>query len=270
MTAQAKLKHWAMLKGACSRSVLECVQSSAALFFASSAFVFVTALHAFAHDPYEITSTFSLYANRGEMRIELEYRAAALLAGAPVTNENAGGFDEMRPALESAANKFYRISAGGKELVPDSVNVSLGVENHVQLRLSFPSVFGQPLGFEAVGLKNLSGEGPYGASLTALDMENKKVLGQAVLFQETAPVEFYPPSKASTPSPTGSTESTVPQQVINLRNAQLLPARATTDMGGGAHFALRSADLWILAMGLIELAVIRLMWIRLRRKDPVL
>src|SRR5262245_60886278 len=120
------------------------------------ALLFLATLSAFAHDPYEITSTFSIHTNRSEMRIELEYRAAASLAGAMASNEGTVTFEKMRPALKKVAGGFYRITANGKEVLPDDVNVSLDVENHVRLNVSYPSVAGQTVAFDAVALKTLS------------------------------------------------------------------------------------------------------------------
>jgi hypothetical protein len=46
------------------------------------------------------------------------------------------------------------------------------------------------LRFEATGLKPFEGQGPYGTTLTVLDIVNKKVIGQAVLFPSSEVGDF--------------------------------------------------------------------------------
>src|SRR5262249_37843113 len=72
---------------------------------------------------------------------------------------------------------------------------------------------------DAPGLKLLSDQGPYGASLTVLDMENKKVLGQSVLFASSSPATF---SAATTSSPRQSPAS---EPTVKITHSDLAGAR---------------------------------------------
>jgi len=147
---------------------------------------------ALAHDPYEITSTLSLYSNRAELLVELEFRAGMFLSGhaEPMgANDAPAQFEVARGALTKTAGQFFRLSTGHEDFKPASTAVTLGVENHIRFKLSYPPLT-DAFSLSIPGLKSLSDQGPYGASITVLDMENKKVLGQSVLFASSAPAEF--------------------------------------------------------------------------------
>ncbi|MFM2081947.1 MAG: hypothetical protein RL380_638 [Verrucomicrobiota bacterium] len=139
----------------------------------------------FAHDPYEITATASLFSNRTEVRAVLEYKAARLLAGLGwPTNEinHAAEFAWMTPTLTAQAEKFFQLTAAGENLRVQKSAVELGVENHVSFVLQFPPTAARPLTFAAPGLAALAPEGQYGVGLTVLDMVKMKVLGQQVFY----------------------------------------------------------------------------------------
>src|SRR5215471_2878611 len=105
--------------------------------------IFCCCLPVFAHDPYEITSTLSLYSNRAELHAELEFRAGMQLSGhtEPVeTSDAQPRFEVARPTLTKAAAQFFRLSTGNDELKPGSIAVTLGVENHIRFKLSWPAL----------------------------------------------------------------------------------------------------------------------------------
>jgi hypothetical protein len=160
----------------------------------------------FAHDPYEITSTLSLYSNRTELSALMEFRTALLLANQPPplsSNDVPEIFTSAQPALQHAAEQLFQLHASANELHPDSITVTREVEDHLQFKLSFPVCLGQPLQLKARGLEPLTNQGPYGATVTVLDMVNQKVLGQTVLFAITPAADFAPARAALTqPSPT--------------------------------------------------------------------
>lgn len=144
---------------------------------------------ALAHDPYEIASTAYLRSNRLDLEVQMELHTAALLAGADprefghVPDDEL--FTQVAPQLETEATVFFQILAGDGELVLTDAAVALAADAHVRFGLTYPLPRDQPLRFNAKGLRRLTGEGPYGTTLTVLDMVNQKVLGQTVLFDES-------------------------------------------------------------------------------------
>ena len=101
-----------------------------------------------AHDPYEITTRAYLYSNHLELRIEMEFPAAMLLANRgsaqPDAPTQADQFALALPTLQARAANFLRVFAEGRRLVVSSTNVSLGVENHVRFVLQLPAT-GMPI-----------------------------------------------------------------------------------------------------------------------------
>jgi hypothetical protein len=156
-------------------------------------FIAVTAGRVLAHDPYEITSTASVRADRMDVEVEMEFRAAMILAGVtspPRADQTPSDlFAASRPRLSELAGVFYEVTAGGRTLVARQTNVTLAAENHVRFQLNYPPTEHRPLRFRAAGLQGFSESGPYGAVLTVLDMVNKKVLAQSVLFAATSVAE---------------------------------------------------------------------------------
>jgi len=159
---------------------------------------------ALAHDPHEISSRAYLRSNRLDLEIDMEFSVAVLVAGVDRT-EAAGQlegdlFQRMVPRLREEAAGFFQVFAGEDELPVLQTEVSLGNENHVRLSVAFPLPDSQPLGFNARGLQRLGVEGPYGTTLTVLDMVNQKVLGQPVLFAHDSTIDIPVPS-LSGPTP---------------------------------------------------------------------
>src|SRR5262249_1405594 len=145
-----------------------------------------------AHDPYEITSTASVFTNGIDVRVEMEFRTALRLGGVELRPTEAveDSFRANRDGLLRSAGGFFRVFAGGNLLAPQGTHVVLGVENHVQFELRYPASHFRPLRFVAEGLKQFEGQGPYGTTLTVLDMVNKTVIGQTVLSPAVATSEF--------------------------------------------------------------------------------
>jgi hypothetical protein len=173
-----------------------------------------------AHDPYELTSVAYVRSNQIELFIEMEFPAAMTLAGQkPVRNVAVlSQFETALPHLRELAGGFYQLSAGNNALYPVSTNVELGVEDHIQFKITYPPTNYRPLQFAARGLGAESGENPYGTSLTVLDMVNQKVLGQVTLFAGQPNAEF-PPTLETNAARVTSTESKTPSVVTNANSA---------------------------------------------------
>ncbi len=145
-------------------------------------------LSSFAHDPYEITATAYLWTNRVDLNVAMEFRTGLRLAGVeprpPAGVSTTNWFAENRAALLASAKSFCQVQSGSNLLPIRSVEVALGVEDHIEMRMEYPPATERPLRFDAAGLKALAGQGQYGVVLTVLDMVNGKVLGQPVLFAD--------------------------------------------------------------------------------------
>lgn len=152
-----------------------------------------------AHDPYEITSVVYLHSNRIELFIEMEFPTGMNLAGQKPTQERAAvaQFETALPQLRELAGRFFDFTAGHHVVPALATNVELGVEDHIRFRVDYATTPHRPLRFVARGLGGNADENPYGASLTVLDMVDRKVLGQTTLFAASAPAEFPPRNQES-------------------------------------------------------------------------
>ncbi len=151
-----------------------------------------------AHDPYEITSAVYVRSNVIELFIEMEFPAGMKLAGVEPARNSAvlTQFEQAQPQLAALAGSFFDFTAGNNRVAALTTNVSLGVENHIQLKVEYAATPLRPLQFTARGLRTMS-DSPYGTSLTVLDMVNQKVLGQTTLFA-VSPRADFPPATAET------------------------------------------------------------------------
>jgi hypothetical protein len=196
---------------------------------------------AHAHDPYEITSTAYLRSNRLDVEIEMEFRTALSLAGVEnpwsLKDPPEDLFQSKLPLLQEAAGNFFKIAAGGEPLAVRATNVVLGVENHVRFTLEFPADARRPLRFAADGLKPFEGQGPYGTSLTVLDMVNKKVLSQAVLYPATPGTEVGPQTIATT-LPTNALIRVAPARLVPTNTASAAPPEKESAWSRGVVFLL--------------------------------
>jgi hypothetical protein len=201
---------------------------------------------AWAHDPFEITSTIRLESNRTVVEIEMEFRAAMRLAGVPRAVEAADSavqFQSKLPELQRQAAQFFELGNAGGKLMVTGTNVTLGVEDHVKFNLEFPATR-DGLRVNAAGLKMLGEEGPFGTSVTVLDMVNLKVLGQSVLFA-SSPVAEFAPSAPSAPMPTTVNLATnLPTTAVAATT--VAPTKPAAPPGRGRLFILIGIGLVIL------------------------
>lgn len=185
-----------------------------------------------AHDPYEITSVAYVYSNRIELTVELEFPTAFKLISRPLQPDVAAvsQFEAALPALRAAAGGFFTFSVAGQPCSATHTNAEIGWEDHILLRLTYPPTPHRPLNFQAPGLKPFGGESPYGTTLTVLDMEAQKVLGQTTFFASTPAADFPTPTPlAETPraDPPETPAATTTQALTTLDQApEVLPGAA--------------------------------------------
>jgi len=162
--------------------------------------IFVTAAR--AHGPYEISSVVYLQSNHIELSAEMEFPTGLMLAGLKPSSEAAAArqFEAALPQLRELAGSFYKITAGGNLLVPGRTNVELGVEGHIRFQLDFALTTARPLRFVLNGLKKADQQMTYGASLAVLDMVNRKILSQTMLFNDAPVAEFLAASTLARPA----------------------------------------------------------------------
>jgi len=220
-----------------------------------------------AHDPYEITTTLSLYSNRTELQILMEFRTGMLLVSREALigpDEAQTLFDSESHGLREAAKNLFELSASGKELVAERVDATLGVENHIQFQVVYPPSLAQQLQLKPRALSALTNQGPYGASVSVLDMVNKKVVGQAVLFGTSPAAEF---------GPSPNSIEVAPAQVVRLSKSQIEP---TSQPEPGAPVGLtaagpkatnRTAAWWLI--GVMGAGLLSFVFTRFSRKEPV-
>lgn len=173
---------------------------------------------ALAHDPYEITSAVYVRSNVIELFIEMEFPTGMKFAGVEPQREVAALtlFEQAQPKLTTLAGSFFDFTAGNNRVAALTTNVSLGVENHIQLKVEYAATSLRPLQFTARGLRAMT-DAPYGTSLTVLDMVNQKVLGQTTLFA-LSPRADFPPATAVTnePPPLADTNASLAAVATNL------------------------------------------------------
>lgn len=206
-----------------------------------------------AHDPYEIVSTAYLRGDRLDVEVLMEFSAAALLAGEDARStelEPTERFLHLQPQLQKEAAEFFRVVAGDEALPLTSATVTLGVEDHVRFNLTFPAPPSTSLRFDAPGLGLLEDSGPYGTTLTVLDMVNSRVLGQNVLRStaDAAVIEDLvpppPPSEhAAGPAtaPVADTASAVSSEDVDASEGE----------AAGQPAAGAASSQWLLAVSLL-------------------
>jgi hypothetical protein len=200
--------------------------------------VLLLALSVSAHDPYEITSTARLKADQIELQIEMEFPTSMLLAGLDpaAAGERSPGelFKSHLPQLEEQAGRFFQITAGNNPLRAGATNVTLEVENHVHFRLVYPPTELRPIVFAAPGLQTLSGHGPFGTTLTVLDLVHQRVLGQEVLFADSPALALgaeaaTPTAQIAPAAPVAAPESSM----VSGAPTQAVPVAASAGLGRG-------------------------------------
>lgn len=189
-------------------------------------------LAARAHDPYQIISVAYLHSNRTELVMEMEFPTAMKLAGIEPAREAAAvsQFEGALPQLRAAAGAFFQFTAGNQTVVAQRTNVELVVENHIRFQLQFAPTPFQPLRFAAPGLRALAELGPYGASLTVLDLVHQKVVGQSTLFADSPAAEFTPLPQVTKPAAAAPASAVVqtpaPPQAATVEADSALPSAA--------------------------------------------
>lgn len=219
----------------------------------------ITSQRCLAHDPYEITANVRIETNRTAVEIEMEFNTAMLLVGGPraTAAQQTAWFQTKLPELQQAAARFFELGDADGALVASGTNVTLGVENHVKLNLEFPRAHGG-LKLHATAVKSLGAHGPYGVSVTVLDMVNLKVLGQSVLFSNSAAAEFGEVVKvAEFPAAASPSNAPAPKPAM--------PAAATT--GSGAQPSKRGVSLrFVAAVAAMVLLAGFMRWLVARRR----
>ena len=209
------------------------VRASVKPFFAVVVLLLCLALRAFAHDPYEITATIRIETNRTSVEIEMEFNGAMLLVGEPRSREPVDQpalFQSKLLALRRQAGQFFEVGSAGRTLAATSTNVSLGAENHVRFNLEYPATR-SGLKLNAAGLKSLSEHGPFGTTVTVLDMVSLKVLGQSVLFAESPVAEFAPVATEQTKLVSASVTSNSPAAAAVVAPVPAKPAASPAKNG---------------------------------------
>ncbi|HTL72861.1 MAG TPA: hypothetical protein VL863_06120 [bacterium] len=218
-----------------------------------------------AHDPYELTATASLWTNRVDLSVVMEFRTGLRLAGVasrpPAGVSATNWFAENQAALLVCGKSFCQIQAGENLLPVRRVNVALRAEDHIEFQVEYPPATERPLRFDAAGLKALAGQGQYGLALTVLDMVHGKVLGQPVLFADAPMVvaEIAPPAKVAMVSPATSTIPNTTSVAVSRTNSPESPV-ASGKSGGRL---LVSA----LVSGIAALLLLGIVWQRSKRKS---
>ncbi|HWW77576.1 MAG TPA: HupE/UreJ family protein [Pyrinomonadaceae bacterium] len=140
------------------------------------AFLFVLlvaacAPRALAHNPMTSWAVARLHADRVELEVELSAESAWTLLGGP--KGSAPDVGAALPKLKELAPSLYRISAGGVDLVPTSVEVELREEDGVGFLLVYTRPAAAPLRFDASFLRSL----PAGhrTALTLKDADDKVI-----------------------------------------------------------------------------------------------
>jgi hypothetical protein len=186
--------------------------------------VLASPLLAHAHDPFEITATVYLRTNHLELFLEMESRPARLLTGA--TPQNAS--EDILNDLAARAPGLVRLWSGESELTANSITAQPGNEDHAQLRLIYPRPAHGMFRLEAPMLAQLDPSGPYGITLTVLDLVNQKVISQSVLLAGSPAAPF---AMAATTLSTNNRPSPAPTTNVPTAN------EGTTDLADPASTA---------------------------------
>ena len=119
---------------------------------------FFTAVSAFAHEPFEITTAARIRPTGLEMQVTMTRATAHMIAlDGQREGENFAPerFPELQPQLLAAASRLYRISEHAQELALTHAEVLLTVENDIEYRLTFPRPPPGPLTLDFIPLGKL-------------------------------------------------------------------------------------------------------------------
>ena len=159
-----------------------------------------------AHDPYETTMRAYLRAQKVEVRTTLNARTVEILldkAGQSQTNASSPeGFEAVHDSIVRRAPEWFPVRTAGGAIVPDQVYVTRGVEDHIEVVITYPRPSAGVIAFEGAFLKQLPADEPYGANFTVVDLVNNVVLGQKVFSAADTAFEITIPRVAQpTPAP---------------------------------------------------------------------
>jgi hypothetical protein len=142
------------------------------------AVVLLVARRAAAHDPFQITSTARIHADRIELRVTMYERTALKIChSGPPVELGPAVFEAVRTELEACAARLFEVTSDGEKLAPTSIHVVLTEENDIDSTIVYPPGK-EPIVFDGVHLKRLS-DPTYGAELTVTG--DGAFLGQALL-----------------------------------------------------------------------------------------
>ena len=142
------------------------------------------AASALAHNPMTSWAVARLHDDRVELDVELSSESAwTLLGGSPDAAPDVGA---KVPELKGLAPGLYKVSAGGAQLAPTSVEIELREEDGVGFLLVYPRPSGDALRFDAAFLSKLPAE--HKTALTLKDASDK-VLRTEVLTAATNSLE---------------------------------------------------------------------------------
>jgi len=143
------------------------------------------AARSWAHDATELTTRVYLTTNFIEVHVTVAAPTAMLLLNAdehPVAAlASRADLEDARSFLNAAAGELFEMTSAGKPLIALATNVELSVEDHIEIRITYPRPGAGQLRFNAVHLRKLPAGEPYGALLTVVDLSNNIFLTQKLL-----------------------------------------------------------------------------------------
>jgi hydrogenase/urease accessory protein HupE len=155
------------------------------------------------HNPMTSWAIAHFAPDRLDLEIEMSAESAWVLLGEPATTPP--DVAKALPRLKALAPSLYRVSSGGAELSPSSVNVELREEDGVAFLLTYALPTTGPLSFDAAFLRKLSSD--HRSTLTLKD-EADKVLRTELLNASNATVDTtFPQGGGPTSTPPQATTS---------------------------------------------------------------
>lgn len=159
---------------------------------------------AWAHQPFESTTTARLQHGRLEVVLTLSTDMAAMLVrSGDVESQPTAAYESYRPRLEVLAPGLLRVDVGGQPLAVQRVTVRQNQNGEPEIVYLYPPPPPGPLKFDAVYLRGLPRS--YFGQLALWD-ENEEPLGKGILVPENAVAEITP----RVASPAGAIVSPTP------------------------------------------------------------
>jgi hypothetical protein len=153
-----------------------------------------------AHDPFQVTSTARVHADRIDLKVTMFERTALQLCldGPRTTHIAPAQFEASRAQFDVCAAGLYEVTAHGHRLLPSAARAALTDEKDVEFTLGYPPANGGPIVFDAVHLKRLP-DPTYGAELTVTG--DATFLGQALLRADDSSLRIDALPEAPAPQP---------------------------------------------------------------------